>query len=311
MRNAEKFLPTCLRSILTQSYRIWQLIAVDDHSSDQTLKIARGFEASDDRIKCVGNSGTGIIDAIKFGFEQAEGAWITRMDADDLMPEDKLKNLVQLAEQKRVVTGRVEYFSSAELSSGYIRYEQWLNALAINVNHYDHRFRECVVASPNWLISRKFFDDFDWKNWKYPEDYDLIFHWHQAGYEIVPCSAVTHLWREHPERTSRNSSVYAQESFFRLKTNWFMTSVVKPGEFIQIVGTGTKSRLIRKLIKSYQNPYRLFELNQLKGAEKIADLRPEFHTILGVWPLGEAVQKEITQWFEERNFVFGGNLWLF
>jgi len=311
VRNGEAYLVPCLESILAQSETDWELIVVDDGSNDRTSAIIRNYNTRDKRIRTVINDGVGIIDAVRTGFSISNGTWITRMDADDLMPNDKLRNLRSFAAPHAVVTGKVQYFSDIEVSPGYKRYEKWLNELVKDVNHYDHLYRECVVASPNWLVHREFFDQFDWAIWNYPEDYDLIFQWHSAGYRIVSHPQVTHLWREHPSRTSRNSNVYDQKSFFNLKTEWFVKLILKCSGNVQVIGTGTKSRVVQQILKSSGISFELFDIKSKKGIRDIENLNPKIPAILTSWPIQKNVQFEIQNFLKSKEFEFGKNVWIF
>lgn len=243
VRNAANWLGETLMSIQKQTLEDWELIAIDDHSTDDSIGAIRSI--GDPRIKVVSNEGQGIIAALQTGLRLAQGSFVTRMDADDLMPPNKLETLVGLlinTKERTIATGLVSYFSETTVSEGYRKYETWLNSLCQNANHYDHIYRECIVASPNWMVSRRFIqEDQIFEALEYPEDYDMVFRWHQKGYRIVSSDEVTHLWREHPERTSRNSETYDQASFFQLKMNWFR-EIEGLDQSIAVFGAGPKGK---------------------------------------------------------------------
>ncbi len=96
VKNAALFLDECIESIISQNYQSWELLAVNDHSSDGTLQILKRFSALDSRITVLNNHRNGIIEALKTGYNVSKGALITRMDADDIMPKIKLEKLQQL-----------------------------------------------------------------------------------------------------------------------------------------------------------------------------------------------------------------------
>ena len=121
--NAAPFLRACLDSILKQSLENWELLAVDDFSTDDSWQTLREFAEIDARISIYKNNEKGIIPALRLAFHHSQGEFITRMDADDLMPVDKLTNL-HLALLKEgvghVITGKVTYFSDVELGLSLI-----------------------------------------------------------------------------------------------------------------------------------------------------------------------------------------------
>lgn len=92
-KNTASFLDECMNSILNQTYKNWELIIVDDHSSDGSYSIVDSFAENDARIKLFKNSGKGIIDALRLAFLKSSGDFITRMDSDDLMRPEKLKKI--------------------------------------------------------------------------------------------------------------------------------------------------------------------------------------------------------------------------
>ena len=93
VKNAGKFLHECLQSIRDQTEAKWELIAVNDHSTDDSKQILQHFAQNDARIKVLENKGSGIISALQTGYQLTTGNFIHRMDADDVMPIIKLKVL--------------------------------------------------------------------------------------------------------------------------------------------------------------------------------------------------------------------------
>ncbi|MES2695357.1 MAG: glycosyltransferase [Verrucomicrobiota bacterium] len=82
--NASRYLSAAVRSILVQTCSDFELIAVDDGSTDQSKAILEGLAAADPRIRIVSRPNTGIVGALNDGIAVARGEFIARMDADDL-----------------------------------------------------------------------------------------------------------------------------------------------------------------------------------------------------------------------------------
>ncbi|MGB1730350.1 MAG: glycosyltransferase family 2 protein, partial [Crocinitomicaceae bacterium] len=158
-KDAAPFLKDCIDSICRQSHDSWQLIAIDDHSEDHSRAIIESYK--DPRIEIYTNKGKGILCALQTAQDHIKGNYVTRMDADDIMPDDKLKVLLEVlyaSTSKTIATGLAKYFSGGEVSEGYRNYESWLNDTAQQGLFYERIYRECVVASPNWLMHRMDFD---------------------------------------------------------------------------------------------------------------------------------------------------------
>jgi glycosyltransferase involved in cell wall biosynthesis len=95
--NAEQYIQQAIESILHQTLQDWELIIVDDGSSDKTSKIIHTL--TDKRIKLVTNEqNLGIIDSLNKGVLNASGKYIARMDADDISLPTRLETQVNFLE---------------------------------------------------------------------------------------------------------------------------------------------------------------------------------------------------------------------
>lgn len=90
--NAEKYLALAIKSVINQSFSDWELILVDDGSTDGSLEIARKFEKIDKRIRVVSD---GLNKKLPFRLNQiideSNSNYIARMDADDIIHPERLK----------------------------------------------------------------------------------------------------------------------------------------------------------------------------------------------------------------------------
>lgn len=89
--NAGKHIAESIRSALAQTYGDWELIVVDDGSTDATADIARGFAAADDRVKYIFQENGGQASARNAGLRIARGDLVAFLDADDLWSREKLE----------------------------------------------------------------------------------------------------------------------------------------------------------------------------------------------------------------------------
>jgi glycosyltransferase involved in cell wall biosynthesis len=86
--NAERYIEEALESVLNQTFENFEVITVNDGSTDGTLDILRRFEQQDARIRVVSRPNTGIVGALNDGLAVARGEFIARLDADDIaLPE--------------------------------------------------------------------------------------------------------------------------------------------------------------------------------------------------------------------------------
>ena len=129
------------------------------------------------------------------------------------------------------------------LNDGYKRYEEWLNALTDHENHFSEIYKECVIPSPCWMMHRKDFEAIGaFKSTQYPEDYDLCFRMYINGIRPISIKKICHLWRDHPQRASRNDKHYADNRFLLLKLSYFSRHELPHINKLTIWGAGKKGK---------------------------------------------------------------------
>ncbi len=258
-KNTDEYLHDCLNSIVDQIYQNWEVLAVNDHSTDSSLQVVQDFAKKDSRIKCTQNEGKGIIEALRLAYSKSKGHLITRMDSDDIMTPNKLEIMASALSKKgkgHVAVGQVKYFSDRGISNGYERYEAWLNRLTQKGSNYSEIFKECVIPSPCWMTYREDLDACDaFVPDRYPEDYDLTFRFYEAGLKCIPCSEMLHYWRDYDMRTSRTSEHYAQNYFLDIKLHYFLKLEHDVNRPLAVWGAGSKGKEIAKGLLNQNIPF--------------------------------------------------------
>lgn len=103
VRNAEQWLEPSIRSLLQQSLRDFEIVAVDDGSTDSSFGILDGYSKQDPRVMVVRQGKLGLVAALNRGISEAQGAFIARLDADDqALPNRLEKQLRYLLENPAV-----------------------------------------------------------------------------------------------------------------------------------------------------------------------------------------------------------------
>lgn len=95
VRNGQQFLGAAVDSILSQTYRNFRFIIVDDASTDQTPHLLQEYAAKDPRIVLLTGAGEGLATALNLGLALAEGEYVARMDADDISMPERLEIQVE------------------------------------------------------------------------------------------------------------------------------------------------------------------------------------------------------------------------
>lgn len=102
--NAEKYLGEAIDSILKQDFKDFELLIINDGSTDSSLKIVNSFAKEDSRIKVVSNEGNkGLPYTRNRGLELATGEYIALMDADDISYKDRLDKQVKFLDNNKDV----------------------------------------------------------------------------------------------------------------------------------------------------------------------------------------------------------------
>ena len=95
--NAERYIAEAIESVIAQSFTNWELVIVDDCSSDHTLKIAQKYEEQDERIQVLHlhkNTGSAYLPRKK-AIETTQADWVVSLDADDYLAHDDLARLYE------------------------------------------------------------------------------------------------------------------------------------------------------------------------------------------------------------------------
>lgn len=165
--NASQFAEGAIKSILSQSFHDFELILIDDGSTDSTKKILHTFAAADDRVIIIEKDrNTGLADSLNKGLKLARGEFIARMDADDIALPNRLREQMRFMEKhpqyaligsgcividekgkrfsryrfpssRRLLLGRIEHMLSAFPHSSYLFKKQG----AVKIGNYNMHFR--------------------------------------------------------------------------------------------------------------------------------------------------------------------------
>lgn len=119
--NSEKFISTTIESVLNQTHQNWEMLIVDDVSSDNSNDIIADYMKKDNRIKLIKldkNSGPAI--ARNRAIEEAKGRYIAFLDSDDLWSPDKLSKQISFMQEHDVSLSYTGYYRMEEESGEII-----------------------------------------------------------------------------------------------------------------------------------------------------------------------------------------------
>lgn len=178
--NCEKYISNCINSILEQSFKDFELILVDDGSSDRSFEICESFAKKDNRVRAIHQPNSGVSRARNRGLDEAKGEYIGFVDGDDCVDKEMYKRLYKnLADNNADISicGIVNYFLKKNGITEKVRQSQvdgfWIfsgeQALkeALQSRLYS-------VNPVNKLFKKKLFDKLRYPEGKISEDAFLI-----------------------------------------------------------------------------------------------------------------------------------------
>ena len=323
VKNTAPFLIECLESIINQTETDFELIAIDDHSTDESYSILKKYSIKDKRVKVFKNTGNGIIEALRLAYSKSSGTYITRMDSDDVMSLTKLQvltsNLMAFG-SGHIAVGKVQYFSATPLGAGFKNYELWLNSLIEKGSNFEGIYKECVIPSPCWMVYREDLEKCQafYPN-VYPEDYDLAFRFYKEGLKPIACSQTLHHWRDYSTRTSRTHVHYADHTFLDIKMDYFLKLECDATKNLVLWGAGDKGKKVAKILIAQNikftwicdNPKKIGKdiYGQILYPLTALDTIENSQSIITVANL--KAQKEIKLYFKERNLISNKDYFFF
>jgi hypothetical protein len=105
--NSASFIGAAIESVLAQTYPGFELLVIDDGSTDGAAEVVQGYAQRDPRIRFIGRDHQGLVDTLNFGLRRAQGSYLARLDADDLALPQRLEKQVACLETYpgRVIVG--------------------------------------------------------------------------------------------------------------------------------------------------------------------------------------------------------------
>ncbi|NOZ78021.1 MAG: glycosyltransferase [Acidobacteria bacterium] len=248
--DARGFLDACLTSVERQTFRDFELVAVDDGSRDGSGDLLESWAQIDPRIRVFRRPHGGLVSALNAGLELCRAPLVARMDADDACHPRRLElQLRWLASHPDagVVSCLVRHIPVHRVAEGFRIYETWLNGLVSHEAMVRERFVESPLAHPSALIRRQVLEAAGgWRDEGWPEDYDLWLRLVERGVRFGKTPQVLYFWREHAGRLTRTDGRYSVENFLRAKACFLVKGPLAGGRPVIVWGAGQTGRRLSK-----------------------------------------------------------------
>jgi len=246
VRNEAAYLPAALSSLARQSCRSWELVVVDDGSSDNTPAILADAARNDDRIRVIRQEGDGLVSALNNGLAACRAPLLARMDGDDICHPRRMElqsAYLDLHPDTGLVACNFRHFPRTSLKQGMLSYETWQNALAGHDLIIRDLFIESPLVHPSIMTRRRLIEEAGgYCNNGWAEDYDLWLRMAESGVRFARLQHTLFFWRDHPERATRTMSEYSAEAFRSCKLHYLRRGFLKDTKSVIIAGAGLEGR---------------------------------------------------------------------
>ena len=203
--NTERFLPQCIESVLSQSFCDFELLLIDDGSTDESGAICDAYSQRDSRIKVFHQDNGGVSSARNVGLDNIKGEWIFFMDSDDFLPAKALDMLMSCTDSEvDMIYGGIRKFNGIDDNletilvgcEGGISIEDALDAFVFSAKRVGdwHRylFNRCFRTSIINKHNLRFHTDIYYKE----DGLFVVQYLCRCNHKIVCLSDIVYLYRQ-------------------------------------------------------------------------------------------------------------------
>lgn len=275
--NAGQYLAQAIDSILSQSFRDWELILINDGSTDDSESIICHYD--DERIYYIKNTtNLGLIETLNKGIDYCHGEYIARMDADDISLPDRFKHQVSFLDDHPayIMCGtNAVVIDNAGNQTGKIRNLIGNDYLQINLLFSPPFIHPSVMIRSNILYNNRYD-----KRYKHVEDFELWTRIARLG-KVANINKELLKYRWHDSNVSVVNNEVQEKLKNEIITNQLETLGIKPtkddlyyhGITFRLYQLGNKQHTDSILIKNVSNWFsKLLQQNKTKEVYKQSDL---------------------------------------
>ena len=189
--NMERFIAQAIRSVMAQTMTDWELLVIDDGSSDRTCAIVEELAAKDSRVRLYRNtSNVGVAKTRNRGVDLSRGEFIALLDSDDVWHPDKLEKQLDLARQ----TGAEIVYCSYSIVGGDGRKVR-KDYIVPERTDFDRLLKENVIGCSTVLLRGELIRNHGFEPTYLHEDYVLWLELLREGHSAAGCAEPLTDWR--------------------------------------------------------------------------------------------------------------------
>ena len=189
--NCERYIESAIRSVMAQTIPHWELLVIDDGSTDSTCRIVEALEKEDNRVRLLRNDNNiGVAQTRNRGFKLCQGEYVALLDSDDRWYPEKLQMQLELIQTQKA---DLCYTSYAIVDAEGVRVKN--DYIVPPQVSFNELLMENVIGCSTVLLSRRVLDHHQFATDFYHEDYVLWLDLLKRGYKAVGCVSPLTEWR--------------------------------------------------------------------------------------------------------------------
>lgn len=280
--NAEATLESAVCSLLTQDFGDFELVIVDHASTDGSPALIRSLVRSDRRVRALECRGP-FVEACNLAWRSATGAYIARMDADDVAHPSRLGRQLDFLERNPGLAGcatqvrilrRGPDGSLCPADDGYRRYEAWINRVLTPEAIAAERFIDSPLPNPTVMLRREALEEAGgYADPPWAEDYDLWLRMLESGHRFGKVPEVLLHWIDGSTRATRTRERYSLLRFQQAKAHYLARLPVVRERGIVVCGAGPIGKDMARRLRSHGVKLHAFlEVNPRQIGQRIGEV---------------------------------------
>lgn len=210
--NGSSFLAETLRSLLSQTFKNYELLAIDDGSTDDSADIVRSF--NDERIRLIKKDNAGLCHTLNLGIAEARAPYIARSDQDDVSFPDRLERQLQVMKDHSEAIGLFSYVEKLGIIHSWSNKDRVVMAPG-QLKEYQPIEDGCLLCSTMFIRTAALRSIGGFRQAYYPvDDWDMQCRLAQTGKVLIMLEPLIYY------RFQANANTYRMYAEMREKTRW-------------------------------------------------------------------------------------------